>query len=57
VTLKDRRRLVLPVCDTPLHLGRLRPLLRLTEMGAVVMPPVPAFYHRPRRCRRSSAKP
>jgi 4-hydroxy-3-polyprenylbenzoate decarboxylase len=48
VALKDRRRLVLLVRETPLHLGHLRLLVQLTEMGAVVMPPVPAFYHRPR---------
>ena len=47
VTLKDRRRLVLLVRETPLHLGHLRILVQLAEMGAVVMPPVPAFYHRP----------
>lgn len=47
VTLKERRRLVLLVRETPLHLGHLRLLARVTEMGAVVMPPVPAFYHRP----------
>ena len=47
VALKDRRRLVLLVRETPLHLGHLRLLVQLTEMGAVVMPPVPAFYHRP----------
>ena len=47
VTLKDRRRLVLLVRETPLHLGHLRLLVQLAEMGAVVMPPVPAFYHRP----------
>ncbi len=45
---KDRRRLVLLVRETPLHLGHLRLLVQLAEMGAVVMPPVPAFYHRPR---------
>jgi len=48
VTLKDRRRLVLVPRETPLHLGHLRLLVRVTEMGAIVMPPVPAFYHRPR---------
>lgn len=48
VTLKERRRLVLLVRETPLHLGHLRLLVQLAEMGAVVMPPVPAFYHRPR---------
>ena len=47
VTLKDRRRLILLVRETPLHLGHLRLLVQLAEMGAVVMPPVPAFYHRP----------
>ena len=47
VMLKDRRRLVLLVRETPLHLGHLRLLVQVTEMGAIVMPPVPAFYHRP----------
>ena len=47
VTLKERRRLVLLVRDTPLHLGHLRLLTQLAEMGAVVMPATPAFYHRP----------
>lgn len=47
VVLKERRRLVLLARETPLHLGHLRLLSRVTEMGAVVMPPVPAFYHRP----------
>ena len=47
VALKDRRRLVLVPRETPLHLGHLRLLVRVAEMGAVVMPPVPAFYHRP----------
>jgi 4-hydroxy-3-polyprenylbenzoate decarboxylase len=47
VTLKDRRRLVLVPRETPLHLGHLRLLVRVAEMGAVVMPPAPAFYHRP----------
>ena len=48
VTLKERRRLLLLVRETPLHLGHLRNMERLTEMGAVILPPVPAFYHRPR---------
>lgn len=48
VALKEQRRLVLLVRETPLHLGHLRTLLQLAEMGAIVMPPVPAFYHRPR---------
>ena len=47
VTLKERRRLVLVVRETPLHLGHVRLLVQATEMGAVIMPPVPAFYHRP----------
>ncbi len=47
VTLKDRRPLVLLVRETPLHLGHLRLLVQVAEIGAVVMPPVPAFYHRP----------
>jgi len=48
VTLKERRRLVLLVRETPLHLGHLRLMVAVTEMGAIVMPPVPAFYARPR---------
>jgi flavin prenyltransferase len=48
VVLKERRRLVLLVRETPLHLGHLRSMTQVTEMGAVVMPPVPAFYSRPR---------
>jgi 4-hydroxy-3-polyprenylbenzoate decarboxylase len=48
VALKDRRRLVLVVREAPLHLGHLRLMAQATEMGAVVMPPVPAFYHRPK---------
>jgi 4-hydroxy-3-polyprenylbenzoate decarboxylase len=47
VTLKERRRLLIAFRETPLHLGHLRLLLQVTEMGAVVMPPMPAFYHRP----------
>ncbi len=48
VTLKERRRLVLMVRETPLHSGHLRNLLQLSDMGAIVAPPVPAFYARPR---------
>jgi len=47
VTLKERRRLVLMVRETPLHSGHLRNMLALSDMGAVVAPPVPAFYSRP----------
>jgi len=47
VVLKERRRLVLMVRETPLHLGHLRTMTQLAEMGAVVAPPVPAFYAKP----------
>lgn len=47
VTLKERRRLVLMVRETPLHLGHLRTMAQLTEMGAIIAPPMPAFYTRP----------
>ena len=47
VTLKERKKLSLLVRETPLHLGHLRNMEKVTEMGAVVLPPVPAFYHRP----------
>lgn len=48
VTLKERRRLLLLVRETPFHLGHLRTMVSLAEMGAIVMPPVPAFYHLPK---------
>ena len=48
VVLKERRRLVLMVRETPLHLGHLRSMAAVTEMGAIVMPPVPAFYPWPK---------
>jgi flavin prenyltransferase len=47
VTLKERRRLVLMLRETPLHLGHLRAMVAATEIGAVIAPPVPAFYARP----------
>src|ERR1700757_2225812 len=47
VVLKERRRLVLMVRETPLHTGHLRNMLALSEMGAVIAPPVPAFYSAP----------
>jgi flavin prenyltransferase len=48
VTLKERRRLVLLVREAPLHAGHLRSMLTVTENGAIVVPPVPAFYHQPK---------
>ncbi|HEX5817108.1 MAG TPA: UbiX family flavin prenyltransferase, partial [Methylomirabilota bacterium] len=48
VTLKEGRPLILVVRETPLHLGHLRVLVALAEMGVVIMPPMPAFYNRPR---------
>ena len=47
VVLKDRRRLLLVPRETPLHLGHLRLMVQATEIGAIVAPPMPAFYHRP----------
>jgi 4-hydroxy-3-polyprenylbenzoate decarboxylase len=47
VTLKERRRLVLMLRETPLHLGHIRAMASVTEAGAIVYPPVPAFYARP----------
>ncbi len=48
VVLKERRRLVLAVRETPLHLGHLRLMTTVTEYGAVVLPPIPGFYHGPK---------
>jgi 4-hydroxy-3-polyprenylbenzoate decarboxylase len=47
VCLKERRRLVLVVRETPFHLGHLRSMVAVTEMGAIVAPPIPGFYHKP----------
>lgn len=47
VMLKERRKLILLVRETPLHLGHLRNMTALAEMGAVLLPPIPAFYHQP----------
>ena len=48
VVLKERRRLVLLVREAPLHAGHLKTMLAATEMGAIIVPPVPAFYFRPK---------
>jgi 4-hydroxy-3-polyprenylbenzoate decarboxylase len=47
VVLKDRRPLIIVPRETPLHLGHLRLMIQATEMGAIIVPPMPAFYHRP----------
>lgn len=47
VVLKDRRRLVIVPRETPLHLGHLRLMIEITQIGAILVPPMPAFYHRP----------
>ncbi|NJN55940.1 MAG: UbiX family flavin prenyltransferase [Anaerolineae bacterium] len=47
VVLKERRRLIIVPRETPLHLGHLRQMVQVTEMGAIVAPPMPAFYHKP----------
>jgi 4-hydroxy-3-polyprenylbenzoate decarboxylase len=48
VTLKEGRPLIVVVRETPLHLGHLRQLVALAEIGGIILPPMPAFYHRPR---------
>ena len=48
VCLKERRPLILVPRETPLHLGHLRAMVALAEMGAVILPPLPAFYHKPK---------
>jgi len=48
VTLKERRKLVLMVRESPLHLGHLRTMVSLSEMGAIIAPPLPAFYPKPK---------
>jgi 4-hydroxy-3-polyprenylbenzoate decarboxylase len=47
VTLKERRKLILMVRESPFHLGHLRSMVALTEMGAIIAPPIPGFYHKP----------
>jgi 4-hydroxy-3-polyprenylbenzoate decarboxylase len=48
VILKERRKLILVVRETPLHLGHLRQMTTVTEMGGIILPPVPSFYHAPK---------
>ena len=48
VILKEKKKLILVFRETPLHLGHLRLLTQLAEVGAIIMPPVPAFYHNPK---------
>lgn len=48
VCLKERRKLILMVRETPFHLGHLRTMTALSEMGAIIAPPIPGFYHRPK---------
>ena len=48
VVMKEKRKLILAVRETPLHLGHLRTMVSLTEMGAIIAPPVPSFYNNPK---------
>ncbi len=48
VCLKERRKLILMVRETPLHLGHLRLMSSVSELGGIILPPIPAFYHRPK---------
>ncbi len=48
VTIKERKKLLLLLRETPLHIGHIKSMERLCEMGAIIMPPVPAFYHKPK---------
>ena len=57
VILKERRKFFLVVRETPLHSGSLRAMLAATDNGAIIMPPVPAFCHRPKASTTSSTRP
>jgi 4-hydroxy-3-polyprenylbenzoate decarboxylase len=48
VTLKERRPLIVAPRETPLHLGHLRNMVAVAEMGGIILPPIPAFYHQPK---------
>ena len=48
VTLKERKPLILAVRETPFHRGHLQAMLQLTEMGAIILPPIPSFYNKPK---------
>ena len=53
VVLKEKRKLVIVFRETPLHLGHLRMMTHLAEIGATILPPVTSFYHQPKRCTRN----